>query len=87
MSLAASLCAMEIRFVSTLTPEDEERLAPALMTAVTALLDNSELAYTLRIKTSSDAVFDHSHPSVAAAEGQSPREVAERPFLRLSAIG
>ena len=58
---------MEIRFVSTLTPEDEEQLAPLLLTALATLLDHSEIAYTLRIQTSSDAVYDHSHPAVASA--------------------
>ncbi|HSL22774.1 MAG TPA: hypothetical protein VK886_14675 [Vicinamibacterales bacterium] len=65
--LAAFTGAMDIRFVSTLTPDDEDHLAPVLLTAVTALLDHSELAYTLRIKTSSEAVFHHSHPAVASA--------------------
>jgi hypothetical protein len=55
---------MEIRFVSTLTPEDEDQLAPALLAAVTALLDQSALAYTMTIHTSSEAVFHHTHPLV-----------------------
>lgn len=54
---------MDIRFVSTLTPDDEDHLAPALLTALAMLLDQTPLAYTLRIQTSSEAVFDHSHPA------------------------
>ena len=43
---------MEIRFVSSLTPEDENTFAPALLKAFGALLDQMPIAYTLRIQTS-----------------------------------
>jgi len=52
---------MDIRFVSSLTPEDEERLAPALVQALGALLDQFPIAYTLRVETSGARVFQHSH--------------------------
>jgi hypothetical protein len=65
---------MEIRFISTLTPEDEENYAPALLRAAAALLDQTGIAYTIRIETTSEKVFQHNHPSVAAA--------AERPVTR-----
>lgn len=55
---------MEIRFISTLTPEDEESLAPALLRAASALLDQTGIAYTLRLETTSEKVFQHNHPSV-----------------------
>ena len=42
---------MDIRFVSSLTPEDEERLAPVLLSLVGAVLDQLPVAYTLRIQT------------------------------------
>jgi hypothetical protein len=54
---------MEIRFISTLTAEDEGQMAPALMAAVTALLDALPIAYTLRIETLGAQVFHHTHPS------------------------
>lgn len=53
--------AMNIRFISSLTPEDEDRLAPALLTAVGTLLDQLPIAYTLRIETSGSTVFQHAH--------------------------
>jgi hypothetical protein len=56
---------MEIRFISTLTAEDEGQMAPALMHAVTAILDALPIAYTLRIETLGTQVFQHSHPSSA----------------------
>jgi hypothetical protein len=57
---------MEIRFISTLTADDEGQMAPALMHAVTALLDALPIAYTLRIETLGAQVFQHTHPSAAA---------------------
>jgi hypothetical protein len=57
---------MEIRFISTLTADDEGQMAPALMNAVTALLDAMPIAYTLRIETLGAQVFQHTHPSAGA---------------------
>jgi hypothetical protein len=56
---------MEIRFISTLTADDEGQMAPALMHAVTALLDALPIAYTLRIETLGAEVFQHTHPSAS----------------------
>jgi hypothetical protein len=58
---------MEIRFVSSLTPEDEGTFAPAVLRAATALLDQLPIAYTLRIETAGSQVFQHTHPSVGKA--------------------
>ena len=52
---------MEIRFVSSLTAEDENFVAPALLKAVGALLDQLPIAYTLRIETTGAQVLQHSH--------------------------
>jgi hypothetical protein len=64
---------MEIRFISTLTADDEGQMAPALMNAVTALLDALPIAYTLRIETLGAQVFQHTHPS---APGSLPESAA-----------
>ena len=53
---------MDIRFVSTLTAEDENALAPALLAAVGSLLDRFSLPYTVRIETTGEKVFQHTHP-------------------------
>lgn len=69
---------MEIRFISTLTADDEGQMAPALMHAVTALLDALPIAYTLRIETLGSQIFQHTHPSAAgemAADGLATRRV------------
>ena len=57
---------MDIRFISTLTAEDEGQIAPAVMQAVTALLDALPIAYTLRIETLGSQVLQHTHPSASA---------------------
>jgi hypothetical protein len=58
---------MDIRFVSSLTSEDEKLFAPALLKAVAALLDQLPIAYTVRIETTGAEVFQHAH-AVAAEE-------------------
>jgi hypothetical protein len=52
---------MEIRFVSSLTAEDENRFAPALLKAIAALLDPMPIAYTVRIETTGSQVYQHTH--------------------------
>ncbi len=52
---------MDIRFVSSLTSEDERLFAPALLKAVAALLDPMPITYTVRIETTGAEVFHHAH--------------------------
>jgi hypothetical protein len=54
---------MEIRFISSLTAEDEDAFAPAVLKAVSAILDQFPIAYTLRIETTGTQVFQHTHVS------------------------
>jgi len=54
---------MDIRFISSLTPEDENAFAPALLKAVTAVLDQFPIAYTVRVETTGAEVYQHTHPS------------------------
>jgi len=65
---------MEIRFVSSLTAEDENLFAPALLKAVGALLDQLPIAYTVRIETTGSQVFQHTH---AVPEGSMKPDVLE----------
>jgi hypothetical protein len=55
---------MDIHFVSTLTPEDEDQYAPAVLNAVKAILDLMPIAYTLRIETANGRVFQHTKSDV-----------------------
>jgi len=50
---------MNIRFTSSLTPEDENAIAPAIVAAVSKLLDLLPIAYALRIETSDSHVYQH----------------------------
>jgi hypothetical protein len=58
---------MEIRFISSLTAEDENMFAPALLKAVGALLDQLPIAYTMRIETTGAQVFQHTHAATEPA--------------------
>ena len=50
---------MNLRFTSTLTPEDENAMAPAVMKALASILDLVPIAYMLRIDTSDCKVYEH----------------------------
>lgn len=65
---------MDIRFVSSLTVEDENLFAPALLKAVGALLDQLPIAYTVRIETTGSQVFQHTH-ALAVEEEPSKTDV------------
>ena len=55
---------MEIIFVSSLDAAEEERLASVILATVNAMLVETSLAYTLRIRTSSQKLFQQSHAGV-----------------------
>ena len=57
---------MDIRFISSLTPEDENAFAPALLKAVSAVLDQFPIAYTIRVETTGAQVYQYTHPSFDA---------------------
>ena len=57
---------MEIRFISSLTPEDESRLGAAICKAAAQLLAPLSIAYTLRVNTTDGQVFCEQSPGLAA---------------------
>ena len=63
---------MDIRFISSMTAEDEEVFAPAVVKAVSAFLDQLPIAYTLRIETSGAQVFQHTHVQPEHVEAVHP---------------
>ncbi len=68
---------MDIRFISSLTPDDENRIAPALLAAVASVLDRLPLAYTLRFETVTGRSFQHGHsPEDAASEVEGVYDMA-----------
>jgi hypothetical protein len=65
---------MDIRFVSSLTAEDENLCAPVFLKAVAALLDALPIAYTVRIETTGAQVLQHANKGVArVAPAAAPR--------------
>jgi hypothetical protein len=64
---------MEIIFVSSLDASEEERLASVLLATVNAMLADTPLAYTLRIRTSSQKLFQQSHAGVLTPADQGAR--------------
>jgi hypothetical protein len=49
---------MHIHLISTLMPDDESRVAPALMRALTSVLRLLGIAFVLRVSTSDGQVFE-----------------------------
>lgn len=56
---------VHIEFTSTLTTEDENRLAPAVLKALSGLLDMLPIAYIIRVETTDQNVFEHLNTGVA----------------------
>ena len=55
---------MRIELTSTLTQEDEDRLAPALLKALSGLLDMLPIAYMIRVETTDEHVLQHVSPRI-----------------------
>jgi hypothetical protein len=53
---------MNIRFISSLAPEDERRLVKGLLAAFATLLDQLPIAYTLKIDADNAGGYDHKQP-------------------------
>jgi hypothetical protein len=59
-----------IRFTSSMTADDENKLASALLKALSSILDLLPIAYALRIETSDSQVYQHrASPDEAAVSG------------------
>jgi hypothetical protein len=70
---------VNIRFTSSLTAEDENLLAPAVLAALTSILDLLPIAYMIRIDTSDSQVYQHS------GNKRSPLAVMESGARRIAA--
>lgn len=55
---------MEIRFVSSLTEDDEIRFAPAIVKAISHLLAAFSIVYTVRIETAGGQIFQSSRSTI-----------------------
>lgn len=52
---------MEIHLVSSLTSDDESRLAPAMLAAIGRVLERLPVSYSLRIQTAAGNAIHHNH--------------------------
>jgi hypothetical protein len=59
---------VRIELTSTLTQEDENRLAPALMKALAGLMDILPIAYLIRVETTDEHVLEHVSPHASTWE-------------------
>jgi hypothetical protein len=50
---------MEIHLVSSLTPDDESRLAPRVLAAIGSVLEGLPVSYSVRIVTAVGNAIDH----------------------------
>lgn len=78
---------MNIRFVSPLTADDENVVAPALLTALVSFLDLLPFPYVLRIDTADAQVYEHCRtalPSPEASSGRREQAPAETPERKTS---
>ena len=66
---------MNIRLTTSLTAEDENTLAPALLTTLTGILDMLPIAYSVRIETNDAQVFQHS------GSRREPARIVERSLV------
>jgi hypothetical protein len=82
MAIAQAGRIVNIRFTSSLTDNDENTIAPALLKAVVSILDTLPLAYVIRIDTSDSQVYQHSRPLEGSEALDSRREThPSRPSL------
>ena len=77
------LSIVHIEFTSTLTTEDENRLAPAVLKALSGLLDMLPIAYMIRVETTDQNVFENVSTSLVPMDDSLTLLTAEprRPAL------
>jgi hypothetical protein len=63
---------MQIHLISSLTPDDESRLAPRVLAAIGGVLDGLPVSYSVRIETAIGNAIHHSHKASHAEDADSP---------------
>jgi hypothetical protein len=82
LALTGRDATMDIHFVSTLTPEDEDHYAPMVLAAVKAILEPMPITYAVRIVTANGLAVQHrkadlaDEPTPAMDRRTGPRLVA-----------
>ena len=67
---------MDIRLVSSLTDDDEDRFAAIVLAAILELLNQQAIAYSLRIETAGGNVFQHNQSTSEPAAAVLPARLA-----------
>jgi hypothetical protein len=60
---------MEIHFMSSLTPDDESRLAPQVLEAIGGVLEGLPVSYSVRIETAMGNAIHHNHLAAQMDDG------------------
>jgi len=68
---------MEIHLVSSLTPDDESRLAPRVLAAIGGLLEGLPVSYSVRIETAVGNAIHHNHTAQEDDRSQAPAASAD----------
>lgn len=67
---------MEIYLISSLTPDDESRLAPRVLAAIGGVLDGLAVSYSVRIRTpTGDAI--HQNRTAVRTDDADPAAVSK----------
>lgn len=74
---------MDIHFISSLNPDDEDRLAPAILAALKPMLELMPIAYTVRIRTSSNNVYQHTRAELEPSRA-APADAGQDAAFRVS---
>jgi hypothetical protein len=68
---------MRIHLVSSLTPDDESRLAPQVLAAIGSVLDGLPVAYSVRIETAFGDAIHHNRKAVHPFAREDEQQVQE----------
>lgn len=63
---------MHIELTSTLTQEDENRIAPAVLKALSAILDILPISYMVRVETTDQSVLENVSQAVSNWDALAP---------------
>lgn len=71
---------MDIQLVSTLTSDDEERVADVLLTAFNRLLETLPIVYLLRVTTTSGTTLQRTNLDPSSTEDTQKTSTANEKF-------
>ena len=66
------ISSVHIELTSTLTQEDENRLAPSVLKALSAMLDLLPISYMLRVETTDQGVLENVRAGISSSDALLP---------------